>query len=235
MHAIDVYRADLDRLPNARCFALLDGGEQQRALRTSHHGTRLEFAKTRALLRVVLSRHTRRPPGSLTFAIDARGKPFLDGHHGLHFSVSHSAGMALIAVAPAPVGVDIERMDASLDFQNIAEGIFSRSEFEMLASRKGAQQADAFFAIWTRKEAYLKATGDGFSSDPTMISVDCPDGRVEDRGRGPSKAAAWHSFELPAPERFRAALVATRADAVVNVEDASDIQALLPEKEAFVC
>jgi len=222
MITIRVYRVDLDRFCAKACFSVLNEAEKQRAAGVSNHAARHEFVKTRALLRLLLSKHTGRPASALRFATGASGKPVLLGLHGVHFNVSHSDGTALIAIASAEVGLDIERIDGSVDYPGVAESIFSCSEIEMLRNAPKARRGEVFFSIWTRKEAYLKATGAGFSSDLPMISTASSHGVIEDRGCT-FGCHAWHTFDLPAPANFKAALVTRAKDCKIDFVDVADM------------
>lgn len=222
MIPIRVYCADLDRLCVKACFSVLEDAEKRRAGDMSNRYTRHEFVKTRALLRLLLSKHTGQPANSLRFATGASGKPVLLGSHGVHFNVSHSDGTALIAVASAEVGIDIERIEGSVDYAGVAESVFSCSEIEVLRDAPAARRGEVFFSIWTRKEAYLKATGAGFSSDLPSISAASPHGVIEDRGCTFGHHA-WHAFDLPAPAKFMAALVTTAKDCRIDVVDVADM------------
>lgn len=219
MIPIRVYCADLDRLCVKACFSVLEDAEKRRAGDISNRYARHEFVKTRALLRLLLSKHTGQPAGSLRFATGASGKPILLGSHGVHFNVSHSDGTALIAVASAEVGIDIERIEGSVDYAGIAESVFSCSEIEVLRDAPAARRGEVFFSIWTRKEAYLKATGAGFSSDLPKISTASSHGVIEDLGCTTDRRPQWHAFDLPAPANFKAALVTTGKDCRIDVVD----------------
>ena len=230
MIPIRVYRADLDLLSERASFSLLDEIEKNRAAGISNRSARHEFVKGRALLRLLLSKHTGRPAGTFEFATGENGKPVLLGSHDIHFNVSHSDGTALVAIASAEIGVDIERIDGSVDYAGVAQSVFSRSEIEMLREASDARRGEVFFSIWTRKEAYLKATGAGFSSNLPMISTAAPDGTIEDHG-GSSGRCAWHAFDLPVAGYFKAALVTTASECRIDLVDVADM-AELPVHEA---
>ena len=156
------------------------------------------------------------------------------GSHGVHFNVSHSDGTALVAIASAEIGVDIERIDGSVDYAGVAQSVFSRSEIEMLRNASDARRGEVFFSIWTRKEAYLKATGAGFSSDLPKISTASSHGVIEDLGCTTGRRPHWHAFDLPAPANFKAALVTTAKDCTIDFVDVADM-AQLPVHDATAC
>ena len=219
---IQVYYANPDQLLQAARLNLLNDVEHQRALCISRSDIRIEFVGTRALLRLALAKYLGRSPRSFQFDTRPNGKPFLTGHSGVHFSVSHSAGKAMISIASVPIGIDIEHIDGRLNFLQIAKCVFSPPELEALARSKPAERVRAFFSIWTRKEAYLKATGDGFSSRPELISVVSPGGWVEDRNIGP-RGSLWRSVDLSISDQLAAALATPFGNPVVRIRGAEDL------------
>ena len=214
MPLIEVYLANLRDLDNASALSLLDASETQRAARISHLGTREEFIKSRALLRTVLGKHTGLNARALQFKTGKFGKPFIAGLDRFHFNLSHSGGMAMIAISPVSLGVDIERIDAKVDIDDVAISVFSQSERQYLDAIPHPQRRDAFFRLWTRKEAYLKATGNGFSSALPLIST-LSDTVLDhtDSAQSPQHTI----FDLAAPEQFKAAVVTTAPDCNIRM------------------
>ena len=233
MIPIRVYSADLDLLPERACFSLLDETEKSRAAGISNRAARHEFVKCRALLRLLLSKHAGLPAATLAFATGENGKPVLPGTPEMHFNVSHSDGTALIAIASAEIGVDIERIDRSVDYAGVAQSVFSCSEIEMLRDASDARRGEVFFSIWTRKEAYLKATGAGFSSNLPMISTAAPGGTIEDHD-GSAGLSAWYVYDLPAGGYFKAALVTAARDCRIDFVDVADMEELPIRKVSSV-
>ena len=231
MTCIRVYRADLGELSASACFGLLQVAERQRALVMAHRPAMHEFVKTRALVRLLLSEHTRLPPSDLEIGTGANGKPYLSNVTGVHFNVSHSHGLALVAVASAPVGVDIERIDASVDMFGVARSVFSTSEIARHRATPGQRQGDVFFSMWTRKEAYLKATGLGFSGALPEITTPPRAGKVLDHSDN-AGAPAWYAFDLPAPVNFRAALVTACKVPTIELINDADLTPLLASHRA---
>ncbi len=220
MPLIEVYLANLRDLDNAHALSLLDASEIQRAARISHLGAREEFIKSRALLRTVLGKHSAIDARALVFQTAEFGKPFIDGLDGLHFNLSHSGGIAMIGVSPIPVGEDIERIDEKVDIDDVAISVFRRSERDYLAAIPHPQRRDAFFRLWARKEAYLKATGNGFSSALPMIST--LSDTVLDHSAG-AESQQHAIFDLAAPELFKAALVTTAPDCDIRIIEISQL------------
>ena len=233
MLSIRVYYADLSRLCVQACSPLLSATEKRRAAGVSNRNARDEFVKTRTLLRLVLAKHTGQAAAALLFGTGVRGKPVLLGTHGVHFNVSHSDGTALIAVASAEIGIDIERIDECVDYWGVAEAVFSQSEIDVLRDTAEGRRGEAFFSIWTRKEAYLKATGAGFSSDlPKISTMASSPGAIEDHSCT-SGHHPWRAFDLPAPAGFKAALVTASSNTAIEIVDVASIADLPMHGEAL--
>lgn len=148
--------------------------EQERALRFYFPHHRVRFAVAHAVLRQILATYLNAGPLELEFTTGEHGKPALRSdpgadRAGLHFNLSHSGDVALLAVSHhGPVGVDVEYWRDGVEHLEIAERFFS--PYERDALRRAAQPplppqalVRAFFSTWSRKEAYLKATGHGIS------------------------------------------------------------------------
>jgi 4'-phosphopantetheinyl transferase len=160
-----------------RCFLSRD--EVERAGRFQFDAGRSQFVLTRGWLRVVLSRALGAAPEQLLFSYGARGKPALAGEYrdaALSFNVSHSGHFALIGLATGrPVGVDIEQLRATPDFESIATEYFSSTERRAIFGFPEIDRLRAFFRCWTRKEAFMKATGAGMEIALDGFSVSLED------------------------------------------------------------
>ncbi|MFI9360452.1 4'-phosphopantetheinyl transferase family protein [Kitasatospora sp. NPDC053057] len=108
-----------------------------------------------AATRILLGERLGRPPEGLRFTRGRWGKPVVADAPGLHFSLSHSGDLALLAVAPRPVGVDVELVRSGRDVDRVARRFFPHQERELVA--RGGHPA--FARLWTRKEACVKAAG----------------------------------------------------------------------------
>jgi len=190
--------------------------EVERAEAFRFRRDREHFVMAHALLRIILGRYLRRDPRELCFRHGPRGKPFLGRDGGgsgveIRFNLSHSDGLALLAVTRgAHIGVDIERIRPDLAYERIADRFFSSEE---VASLRTLTREDisrkAFFACWTRKEAYIKAIGEGLSCPLDRFTVSLSpwkpaallhvEGNREANGR-------WSLCELNAGPCYAAAL-----------------------------
>lgn len=128
------------------------------------------FVVARGRLRQILSRYLAIPPAGVEFAYGANGKPRLadDANEDLSFNLSHAGCWGLLIIASGiDVGVDIEKIDAKLDYEKVAARFFSPVETTMLRQRQLIRRRRAFYRIWTLKEARLKGEGSGFSTTQT--------------------------------------------------------------------
>src|SRR5437879_4068688 len=168
--------ASLDVPPetSARLYATLTPDERTRSARFRFERDRKRFIVTRGVLRDLLGRYLQTQPGHISFVYNASGKPDLSPEFGsrLKFNLSHSAGVALIAVAiDSDVGVDLEYIRAQSDYTDIARRFFSAAEVDYLTALPSHLYAEAFFSCWTKKEAYLKACGEGLAIPLNSFSV----------------------------------------------------------------
>lgn len=213
---IHVWRVSLD-LPEgevARLFALLSEEERKRAERFYFPEHRRQFTVARGSLRVLLGRYLDRAPEEISFVYGERGKPSLSpalGEQTLCFNVSHSGEIALHAfVHSRRIGVDVEKMRPLKDAMQIAEHYFSLREKSQLRGVSEEERQLAFFNGWTRKEAFIKATGEGLSRALDSFDVSLVPGapvllfRVDN---DPEEAGRWWLENIPIDPGYRAALV----------------------------
>lgn len=228
-NSVDVWWGRLDG-DDSRAAALLSDEERRRAGRMAE-GAAQKFVGSRRLLREALARYVDRDPGELRFSTrcghcgDAtHGRPTLVGG-GPEFSLSRTDGIAVVAVAERPVGVDVERRARIDDADGIAQLTLSAGELRALRGAPRPRHEASLLAAWTRKEAYLKGVGVGLANDPREVEFGRPDGagwrRVHDR-QGTSGESWWLrplAPEGPARSEFVAALaVAPRRLAVRQME-----------------
>jgi len=210
---VDVWRLLLDKPPTEDSDAILSSDEVARANRFHFEPDRIHFRRCRSALRRLLAVYLAIPAAEIGFEYLATGKPRLiaaQNPRGLEFNVSHSANMALIAVGSHHrLGVDIEKIRADVDTTALAERFFSLRERAGLQSLPESLRIPAFFACWTRKEAFLKATGDGLSFPLADFSVSThPDlePKLEEIKGNTEVGRQWSFANLDAAENFRAAV-----------------------------
>ncbi len=173
--ALDVWRVHLDALDlptSAVLGAALSPDEAARAMRYHRFIDRERFKRGRGVLRALLGLYLGRAPDAVALTANAHGKPLL-ASSSLCFNVAHSDDLALYAFAKRRrVGVDVERVHDDGDWRSIAVHFFSAREQQALSTLSGPALMAAFFAIWTRKEAYVKARGLGLSLPLDSFDVD---------------------------------------------------------------
>lgn len=160
----------------ARWLDLLSAAERARAARFAFPHLRERYIAAHATMRQLLGAYLKLDPRSLEFLIAEHGKPSLPSNP-VCFNLSHTADQGLLAVTRlAEVGVDIECLDRKLDRTGIAGRFFSKAEADELATLPEDLQAEGFCNLWTRKEAWLKATGVGISEGLNKVEFNCRPG-----------------------------------------------------------
>jgi 4'-phosphopantetheinyl transferase len=165
-HAVHVWslRLDLYQAADDRLERVISADEAARADRFVVAADRRRYVAARGLLRVVLSGYLGVRPHDVALEAGARGKPQLANRADPRFNLSHAGALGLVAVsADREVGVDIEEIRDVGDLEDLAETCFSPVERAALTAVPATQRQRAFFAGWTRKEAFLKALGEGLS------------------------------------------------------------------------
>ena len=145
----------------------LSQDEQARSERFRFASDRGMFRYSHSLLRRLLAGYVDLLPGEIEFGYTKFGKPFLNNKHGkesIEFNLSHSGDVVLIGITRnIPLGVDVEKIKPLPDLNKIAARFFSDSEQSDLSTLSGSAKIAAFYHCWTRKEAVIKATGEGLS------------------------------------------------------------------------
>jgi len=209
---VHIWRAflDVDSTVRERFSTFLSRGEQERAARFAFAKDRDRFAMARAILRQLLGGYLSKPPQDVLFETYAHGKPKLSAAPGissLKFNLSHSKELALFAFCyEHEVGIDVEKIRPEVASEGIENHYFSakeRMELDALAPRL---RAKGFFLCWTRKEAYVKARGEGLhvpldSFDVSLSPEEPPVLSSADRDR-------WSLYSVRPGEGFVGALVA---------------------------
>ena len=192
---------------------ILSTDELVRASRFRFHTDSDRFVAARSSLRTILARYLRTQPMELKFGLNPFGKPHLTGTQdelGLRFSLSHSHDMALLAVARnRDVGVDVEFRRADFATDEIAARFFSRSERNQLGAIAPEHKTEAFFNCWTRKEAYIKARGEGLSFPLDQFDVSFAPGVAPSllgNRRDATEVSRWSFEDLSPAEGYAAAL-----------------------------
>ncbi len=195
---------------------LLDEGERARADRFAFDHLRRRFTITHGAARLILGGIVGRDPATLRFEAGPFGKPALADGGNVTFSLSHSGEMALLAVARGRrVGVDIEQADRRTPEDKFVERFFSPGEIERYLGLPAGLRAEAFFNGWTRKEAFIKALGEGLSRPLDSFDVSLAPGEppaLLHVAGAPDEPARWLMRAFDAGPDYVAALVAEGRD-----------------------
>jgi len=191
----------------------LSSDELDRASRFHFPRDRQRFASSRSLLRILLAGFLATDPAAVSFSYSEKGKPLLGPAHAgsnVKFNISHSGGITLLAFTRGrEIGVDVEQVRSDFDVQAIARRFFSSKEQRQLADLPPEKNVDAFFRCWTRKEAYIKAVGDGLSLPLNQFDVSLETGEANAllaTRPDASEAGHWLLQEVPGGPGYIAAL-----------------------------
>jgi 4'-phosphopantetheinyl transferase len=212
-HEVHVWRASLSASATrlADYQAILADDERNRAarFRNPRHGA--HYTVGRGVLRMLLGRYLNQPPQDIRFSYSQYGKPFIeDTAATLRFNLSHSQDLALYAFTQQrEIGIDIEYIRSVPSRDQIAEQFFSPNETQALRALPAAQQAVGFFNCWTRKEAYIKAHGEGLSLPLDQFDVTLAPGEpaiLLDTRVASDRAERWALHALQPGANYLAAL-----------------------------
>lgn len=219
MRSVHVWRIRLGSACTAAHWLLLSEAERTRANRFHQVAHQEKFVIAHGMLRRIVSQYLDQAPTSLEFALGPHGKPYVVCPPGpctdrLEFNLSHSGDFALVAVSRGSnVGVDVEQWRRDIEHLDLAEHFFSAMEVHALEQLAGVHDhvVAGFFSAWSRKEAYLKATGVGIARGLDHFDVELvPDqpARLLADARDPSAPERWTMTALPVASGYSAALVA---------------------------
>jgi 4'-phosphopantetheinyl transferase len=216
---VDVWTVRLDEPARVGSEAVvLSPDEIVRASRFHFEKDRIHFTQCRSALRGLLAGYLAIPAAEIRFEYLTSGKPQLapeQNPRALQFNVSHSANMALIAVGREHrLGVDIEKIRDDVDTTALAERFFSLRERAGLQALPDHLRVPGFFACWTRKEAFLKATGEGLSFPLADFSVTTHpdlDPELEEIKGSAEEGKQWFLADLGVVDGFRATVACERS------------------------
>ena len=231
---IHVVRASLDPSDGriAELSDLITSDERKQAGRFVREIDQRRFVAARGTLRTLLGSYVGRDPKSLRFVTSVKGKPslspiecssFSPGSAGqgseLFFNLSHSGEWALFAFSrDRELGVDVEKR-RKVDAIEVAESVFSSAELEALRALGGAERDAAFFRGWARKEAFVKATGEGVSQLGDFdVRLDAGEGELLLGFAGDEGGAPRYSLiDLPGVEGYAASLAYEEEAAISRI------------------
>ncbi|MCX5400830.1 4'-phosphopantetheinyl transferase superfamily protein [Streptomyces sp. NBC_00102] len=211
--------------PDPAAAGVLDEAERRQAAAFRRPEDREMYVASHTALRVLLGGVLELPPARVALVRlpcpgcgAAHGRPAVAGPAGerVHFSLSHTGGLALVALAARPVGVDVERTPSATTVADTATALHPLEQSE-LSALPVADRPAAFARCWTRKEAYLKGTGEGLSGSALSGAY---------LGTGPTPApppGGWTLADVPVPPGYVAACAVAVAEESGTVRDGAPL------------
>jgi 4'-phosphopantetheinyl transferase len=217
-------RLELEPSELARLERFLAPAERSRADRLYDVEVRKRFVAGRGFLRETLAAYLDLHPEEIKLGEGEWGKPRIAdvvGYRELSFNLSHAADLAVLAVArDGELGIDLERIKENLPFREIARIFFSPREQAELFSLKPEEQPAAFYRCWSRKEAYLKGCGRGFSQPSDSFDVSLLPGHppaLLAHRTAPDEPAGWSLIDIPVPQGYFATLAFAGAPLYIRI------------------
>lgn len=199
-----------------RLESVLSPDERFRAEQLRTAELRADFITSRGLLRFILGGSLGLKPTDLSLAAGANGKPHVTAPASLRFNLSHAGGCVLYALGrDRELGVDLEPIQALPDAESIVCRFFSPAERADFLSLGGEARETAFYHGWTRKEAYVKATGEGLSLALDAFSVSLLPGEPPAL-RAPGDSRSWTLFDASPSAHFAAAVAAEGTPSAIH-------------------
>jgi 4'-phosphopantetheinyl transferase len=225
---VHIWRVPLNQSSERTALSLevLSPDERAKAARFRFAKDRNQFVQARAALRFILSEYLNADPRTLEFSYGPQGKPALANGHansGLRFNLSRRDGLALIAVTRGrEIGVDVELVRADVPFFEIADVSFSSAESATLRNLPESIRAAGFYNCWTRKEAYVKARGEGLSFPLKQFDVSLTPGepaKLLNVRDNVDEVDRWTLQQIAVSERYVAALAVEGRSVKVTCRD----------------
>lgn len=223
---VRVWRIALDpaSAPDADALAQLSLRERARAEQFYSDDLRFRWLHGHVATRRILAQALGVAPSDVAYGEGASGKPFLvtPGGSGLEYNYSDSGELGLLAVSTVgAVGADVEAMRRLPELERITERFFSVEEREAILSLPAAERHGAFHRVWARKEAYIKAVGDGLAHGLHRFAVTYAkgDARFVQMDGSREEARAWTLAEVEVPSGYEAAVAIRRPAVSIEVLD----------------
>jgi 4'-phosphopantetheinyl transferase len=212
---IHVFLFQLDLFKYDDFFSCLSDDEVERANKLKVDDKKTQFVITRGVLRQLLSNVLDMSEKEIVFNYGEHNKPYLDcqyNNQSVEFNVSHSGNYALIALGlKDKLGVDIEMINNKVDYQSLSQRFFSNIERKSLLKINESEQLDTFYRIWTRKEAFIKATGKGvtFGLDRFSVPANVETVDIINIDKTDQDSEQWYCYDLVDNENYKTALVSS--------------------------
>jgi 4'-phosphopantetheinyl transferase len=223
--AVHVWRVPLDvsAVQFESLLGFLSADELAKAGRFHFERDQKRFIVARGILRKILGHYLKENPNEILFEYTAHGKPVLASESRgdtPSFNLTHSDTLALYAITRAQkIGIDIERIRNDIDVDQIAQRFFSQNEISSLNQIHKNKRSEIFFQYWTRKEAFLKAIGEGISFPMEQCDVSLTSGSILSPiilSGNKGESSRWHVQDLIPGEGYAAAIAVDRGDCNIS-------------------
>jgi 4'-phosphopantetheinyl transferase len=148
---------------------LLRSSEKQKLSRIVKQEDKNIFLCSQVMKRIVCGRIMNIPPDEISFGFTENKKPFINGHSDFHFNISHSGNWMTMIFSKNPCGIDVEKIQPDFDFDEVMQSAYHPDEIGYV--QQSQNNTKAFFRIWTIKESFLKATGDGLIDNLSDLNM----------------------------------------------------------------
>ncbi len=211
-HEVVIYTINLLSFAHLKddLFKFLNSAEIDRANRFHKEIDRHRFIIYRAILKLVLAAYTSLDVKNISFNYHLNKKPYLASHPFLHFNISHSEDFAVIAVSSKKIGIDIEYLADDFKVDEVLLDIFNESEIAII--QNSIHKKHAFYTLWTRKEALVKAVGKGIDDDFKYIP--CLDGEHTVTSNLLENTKNWQLFSFDLETNYVATVAFESASAI---------------------
>lgn len=172
LNTVHIWIIDIEKYSSDDFWSILSDKEREKANRYQFDKPKNNFIVTRGCLKTILAKYLQTTPAEIEFIYTYNGKPALEAENNLYFNVSHSKELGVIGVTQNDdVGIDVEYMEDMDNYNEIIKRFFSEKEYASFQQLTKTAEKDAFYNSWTKKEAYIKATGDGFKRSLASFTI----------------------------------------------------------------
>jgi len=223
-YEIEIWMVDFDREHDKlKDYQLtLNDQELQRASQFKFDSLKSDFIICRGFVKTCLAKYLDTCAQAVNFSYLEKGKPFLEKDPSLHFNISHSGRKGVLAVTKNQrVGIDIEKHQINISFKKLASRFFSKNESNVICQMDGEKLCDSFYRCWTRKESFIKATGDGLSFPLELFEVNFSDqqpARLLNTFWNPEEKQKWQLFNLELPGGYSGAIASESINKVLRYQ-----------------
>ncbi|RNL52567.1 4'-phosphopantetheinyl transferase family protein [Pedobacter jejuensis] len=169
-HFINIFKISLDKYQAIKnnCKQILTADELTKASKFKQARDTKRYVIGKFYSKMILAKMINKKPADIHFQFNEYKKPYINN---INFNISHSGDYVVLAISPYAVGIDIEAINPVLDYQELIHQCFKEEEIKRITD------LDSFYLFWTRKEALLKATGEGLTDN--LPTINCTEEKTE--------------------------------------------------------